>query len=285
MPLSATETEVRHAQPERSNTYELPRPGWPRHKGNSDLDNETKEALEPFIDLALIIEVLYPVKSGKEATVFACRAHPDTGCEFLAAKVYKHLRERGFRNDAAYQENRTEMYHNTRVRRAYQKGSEFGLEVHFMLWVGQEWEHLRKLYDAGVYVPVPVKNVGRAILMEFYGGEEGPCPILQHAEVPREKAAGLWELLKANIERMLQANFVHGDLSPYNVLVDLESESDPLRIIDLPQAVDARFNPNAREMLERDVTTCFRHFQKLGVQDNPKAWTSELWRKWKRAEL
>ncbi|MCA8913388.1 MAG: serine protein kinase RIO [Planctomycetes bacterium] len=249
------------------------------------MEPETKEALDAFVDLALITEVLYPVKSGKEATVYACRAHPDTGADFLAAKVYKHLRERSFRNDAAYQENRTAMYHNTRVKRAYTNGTEFGLEVHFMLWVGQEWEHLNKLYNAGVYVPVPVKTAGRAILMEFYGGEEGPCPILQHAEVPRERAGDLWKLLKANIEMMLQANFVHGDLSPYNVLVDLEDASDPLRIIDLPQAVDARFNPNARDMLKRDVDTCYRYFEKRGVRDNPNAFVADLWRRWKRAEL
>ncbi|MCB9895347.1 MAG: serine protein kinase RIO [Planctomycetes bacterium] len=249
------------------------------------MDTETKDALEPFIDLALITEVLYTVKSGKEATVYACRAHPDSGYDFLAAKVYKHLRERSFRNDAAYQENRTQMYHNTRMRRAYENGSEFGIEVHFMLWVGQEWEHLNKLYKAGVYVPVPVKSAGRAILMEYYGGEDGPCPTLQQAKVPREQAPGLWKLLKSNIEMMLQADCVHGDLSPYNLLVDLDDPSDPLRVIDLPQAVDARFNPNARDMLEHDVTTCYRYFEKLGVRDNPARFTADLWRRWKRAEL
>ena len=249
------------------------------------MDNETKEALEPFIDLALITEVLYPVKSGKEATVYACRAHPDTGTDLLAAKVYKNLRERSFRNDAAYQENRTQMYHNTRVRRAYQNGSDFGLEVHFMLWVGQEWEHMNKLYAAGVYVPVPVKSAGRAILMEFFGSEDGPCPMLRNVQVPPARAHELWKLLKANIEMMLQADFVHGDLSPYNILVDLGSTSDPLRIIDLPQCVDARFNPNARDMLEHDVETTFRYFEKLGVCDNPRAFTADLWRRWKRAEL
>ncbi|MCA8935884.1 MAG: serine protein kinase RIO [Planctomycetes bacterium] len=247
------------------------------------MEPETKEALDNFVDMSLITEVLYPVKSGKEATVYACRAHPDTGAEFLAAKVYKHIRDRNFKNDAVYQEGR--LYGNSRERRAYETGTEFGLDVHFMLWVGQEWEHLKKLYKAGVYVPVPIKNVGRAILMEFYGTEDGPCPILQQAKVPPDRAPELWKLLKANIEMMLQADFVHGDLSPYNILVDLEDTSDPLRIIDLPQAVDARFNPNARDMLERDVAITYRYFEKRGVQDNPKAFVADLWRKWKRAEL
>jgi RIO kinase 1 len=249
------------------------------------MDTETKEALDSFIDLALITQVLYPVKSGKEATVFACRAHPDTKAKLLAAKVYKHLRERSFRNDAAYQENRTLMYHNTRVRRAYDNGSEFGLEAHFMLWVGQEWEHLRKLHQAGVYVPVPVKQAGRAILMEFYGDEDGPCPLLHNADLTRQQAQDVWQLIKANVEMMLQANFVHGDLSPYNILVDAEQPSDMIRIIDLPQAVDARFNPNARALLQHDVDITLRWFEKRGVRDNSKAFVADLWRRWKRAEL
>ena len=247
------------------------------------MDTETREAIEPFIDFSLITEVLYPVKSGKEATVWACRAHPDTGADFLAAKVYKHVRERSFRNDAVYQEGR--LVYNNRERRAYEKGTEFGLEVHFMLWVGQEWEHLSKLHEAGVYVPKPVKQVGGAILMEFFGHEGGPCPMLQNARVPYARAPQMWKLLKANIEMMLQANFVHGDLSPYNVLVDLDAPSDPLRIIDVPQGVDARFNPSARQLLERDVVNCYRHFQKLGVSDNPRGFAHGLWNRWKRAEL
>ena len=249
------------------------------------MDTETKEALEPFIDLALITEVLYTVKSGKEATVYACRAHPDTGTDLLAAKVYKNLKDRSFRNAATYQENRTLLYHNTRVKRAYEKGSDFGLDVQFMLWVGQEWEHMRKLHEVGVYVPTPVRTAGRAILMEYFGTEAGPCPMLQHAKVPREKAGDLWRLIKSNVEMMLQADYVHGDLSPYNILVDLDESRDPLRIIDLPQAVDARFNPNARDMLQHDVDVTYRHFEKLGVKDNPAAFVADIWRRWKRAEL
>lgn len=247
------------------------------------MDTETKEALDSFIDLALITEVLYPLKSGKEASVFVCRAHPDTKAKLLAAKVYKHIRDRGFRNDAVYQEER--LYGNSRERRAYERGTEFGLEVHFMLWVGQEWEHLTKLHRAGVYVPVPVKQAGRAILMEFYGDEDGPCPLLHNADLTRQQAQDAWQLIKANVEMMLQANLVHGDLSPYNILIDASQPSDMVRIIDLPQAVDARFNPNARDLLQRDVDVTYKWFAKRGIRDNSKALVADLWRRWKRAEL
>ena len=48
---------------------------------------------------------------------------------------------------------------------------------------------------------------------------------------------------------MLCVGMIHGDLSEYNVLVDAEG---PV-IIDLPQAVSAAGNNNARAMLLRDV--------------------------------
>jgi len=34
------------------------------------------EALEPFIEDGLLADVLYPIKSGKEATVYCCSAGP-----------------------------------------------------------------------------------------------------------------------------------------------------------------------------------------------------------------
>jgi RIO kinase 1 len=244
---------------------------------------ETKEALESFIDQALITEVLYPLQSGKEATVFVCKAHPDTRAEFLAAKVYKPIKERGFRNDAVYQEQR--LWGNSRERRAYEKGSEFGLDVHFYMWVSQEWAHLQQLHKAGVYVPVPIHQSGRAILMEFYGDADGPCPLLQKADLTRQQAADAWQLIKANIEMMLQANLVHADLSPYNILVDASQPSDMIRIIDVPQAVDPRFNPNARDLLKHDIAVTYGWFAKRGVRDNAPAFANDLWRRWKRAEL
>jgi RIO kinase 1 len=53
-----------------------------------------------------------------------------------------------------------------------------------------------------------------------------------------------------NIELMLACDRVHGDLSAYNVLYAGPGE---IRIIDFPQAVDARFNSNALMLLERDI--------------------------------
>ena len=47
------------------------------------------DVLEPFFDEGWITEVIRPVKSGKEATVYLCRAGDRTGEELVAAKVYR----------------------------------------------------------------------------------------------------------------------------------------------------------------------------------------------------
>jgi len=247
------------------------------------MDTQVEETLGAFIDLSLITEVLHRVKSGKEATVYCCKAHPGLRVDYVAAKVYKQLKGRSFKNDAVYQEGR--LHGNSRERRAYETKTGFGDNVHFALWVGQEWEALNKLYRAGVHVPAPIKAEGPAILMEFYGEGREAAPTLQNARLDRRQALTVWRLLKANMEMMLGANFVHGDLSPYNILVDIEDESDPIRIIDLPQAMDARFNPNAKAMLERDVLNVYRYFEKLGVREDAKGYAHWLWRQHKHAKL
>ena len=59
--------------------------------------------LESFLDDSLITEVLEVVKGGKEATVFRCLAAPSKGARYFAAKVYRPMERRSFRNDGVYQ--------------------------------------------------------------------------------------------------------------------------------------------------------------------------------------
>ncbi len=80
---------------------------------------------------------------------------------------------------------------------------------------------------------------------------------------------------------MLAHHVVHGDLSPYNVLY---WQGRPV-IIDFPQAVDARENPNAQMLLARDVANVCRYFARQGVDCDPVAIADELWGRYMRARL
>ncbi len=100
-------------------------------------------ALDYFLAEGMITEILYPVKRGKEATVYCCQAHPSTGVELLAAKIYRPRNHRGFKNDAVYQEGR--VITNGQIHRAVQKKSRFGRQMQFGMWVNHEFEVLTAL--------------------------------------------------------------------------------------------------------------------------------------------
>jgi RIO kinase 1 len=58
-----------------------------------------------------------------------------------------------------------------------------------------------------------------------------------------------------------------------------------LRIIDLPQAVDARTNGHARSLLVRDVANVCDYFAGQVGHAMPGTFVEELWDRYLRAEL
>jgi RIO kinase 1 len=237
------------------------------------------ERLDSFLDDSVILEVLEVVQSGKEATVFRCRAAPLTGEAFFAAKVYRPLESRNFRNDSVYQQGRVILNHRT--RRAYQNKTGFGRKVQYGRWVAAEYETQQMLHESGADVPRPVACNGSAILMEWLGDGLAAATQLRHAPVTREEAPRLFERLMGNIELMLRNNRIHGDLSPFNILY----WRGHLTIIDFPQAVDPRENRSAHDLLRRDLENVCRYFERLGVRANAHRIAGQLWARFLRAEL
>lgn len=233
----------------------------------------------PFFDEGLITETLYMVKSGKEATVYCCRAHPRTGAELLAAKVYRPREGRRFKNAAVYREG--EVILDTRARRAVGKKTRFGMEAAELLWHNREYETLLQLHRAGLDVPRPVRQGESAILMEYVGDADGAAPPLSCVQLDFRTARTLFEQVLHGIELCLAENLVHGDLSPYNILYWEERA----RIIDFPQAVDPRKNQNAYDLLERDLVNVCDYFAAAGVRCDPLRIARGLWGRWKYGEL
>ena len=238
-----------------------------------------QESLDYFIAEGIITDILYMVKSGKEATVYCCRAHPSTGRELLAAKIYRPRDHRGFKNDAVYQEGR--VITNGQVRRAVQKKSRFGREMQFGMWVNHEFETLTALSRVGADVPQPVARTQNAILMEYFGDRERAAPSLGGSELSQEEARAVFNSLLRNIELWMAHNYVHGDLSPYNVLY----WQGQAKIIDFPQAVDPRFNGNSLSLLTRDIENISRHLARYGVDYDGRRIAERLWYRFRNAEL
>lgn len=235
-------------------------------------------AFDSFWERGLISDVRGVLKSGKEATVYLCEAHPDTGVELLAAKVYRERQGRTFRHNAVYRSGR--YVGDARVARAMRRKSSFGLEALEADWMGHEFGALRTLHAAGADVPRPYDAAAGAILMEYLGSPEEPAPRLQQVLLERREARRVLDRLLWNVEVMLGARVIHGDLSAFNVLW-WEGRAV---IIDLPQWVDPRLNRfgqgnrNARDLLERDVEHICRHFDRYGFGESSVAHVGRLWR-------
>jgi RIO kinase 1 len=235
--------------------------------------------LEQFRDDGWLTDVLYLVKGGKEATVYCCSAGPKIGAGLVAAKVYRQRKYRSFKDDSVYQQGRVIV--DRRLRRAVGKKTKAGRGCQFGLWVNSEFETLELLHRAGADVPRPYAHSPDTILMEYVGDDEMAAPPLRYAHLELDEASDLFNRLMRNIELWLGVNCVHGDLSPFNILY---WQGNPV-VIDFPQAVDARFNPHAYTLLQRDITNVCSYFDQYKQQADPDRIARDLWRSYQLAML
>ncbi|WP_317932567.1 PA4780 family RIO1-like protein kinase [Halioxenophilus sp. WMMB6] len=232
--------------------------------------------LQPLIEDGLIDEVLYPLMSGKEASVYVVSC----AGQIRAAKVYKDAYKRSFKKAAQYQEGRK--VRNSRRARAMEKRSKFGREQQEETWQNAEANALARLAAVGVRVPESYGCYAGVLLMELITDAEGDVAsrlndVTMNAEQAREDFAVMMDYIRL----MLCAGIVHGDLSEFNVLLDAYG---PV-IIDLPQAVDAAGNNNARAMLTRDVNNITLYYSQYAAELKQTRYADELWALFEAGEL
>lgn len=244
-------------------------------------DHDAAEALASLCDEGWIESIHDPIKSGKEATVYACRGGVLAGGRPVAAKIYQPLETRRFKNDAIYLAGRMQFARETRMTRALRNGTAAGKRIAAVLWLEQEWQVLGTLHAAGADVPAPLARNNRAIVMEMIGDERGPAPRLHDAAVGPDEAESLLARLLDAVEAMLDCHVVHGDLSPYNVLL---WRGRPV-VIDFPQAVDPRLNPAALTLLARDVEQLCHWARRRGIDADAAEIASDLWGRFTAGEL
>ncbi|HEX4444745.1 MAG TPA: RIO1 family regulatory kinase/ATPase [Galbitalea sp.] len=221
------------------------------------------------------------VKSGKEADLFLIeRAVPDDSSQsvILAAKRYRGSENTDFHRSAQYTEGRG--MRNTRDSRAVTRGTSYGRSVSAAVWSHAEFEALCTLYRLEVPVPYPVQVNGTEILMEFIDAREGgtrgsrtqAAPRLAQVRTTKHELRGYLDQVVDILIRLAEAGFAHGDLSPYNLLV----QNGRIIVIDLPQLVEIVSNPTGMDFLHRDCVNVCTWFTRQGVDADPESLFADL---------
>jgi RIO kinase 1 len=237
---------------------------------------KTPKGLQTLIDEGVIDQVLRPLKSGKEASVYVVRAGDDIRC----AKVYKDMAQRSFQARVQYQEGRK--VRGSRQARAIGKASKFGRKEMEAAWKNAEVDALYQLTAAGVRVPQPYGYFNGVLVMELVTDADGySAPRLGEVELSAETARAYHRFLMQQVARMLCIGLIHGDLSEYNVLVAPEG---PV-IIDLPQVVSASGNNAARAMLRRDVGNITISLSRFAPELLDTYYGEEMWALFELGEL
>ena len=216
--------------------------------------------------------VEHRINDGKEATVYLCTAVADAlKVPFVAAKVYRDRRFRGFANNAAYTD--TGRIRDKRLAKAVRKRTRTGRKASQRLWVDREWQALNVLFAAGASVPEPYDHAPDAVLMEFIGDAAGAAPMLAHVRLTGSEAEVAYRLLCEDLAIMLDCGLVHGDLSAFNILYH---QGRP-RIIDLPQAVEVDEAVDAWSLFHRDLVNLAGYFERQGLTLDPMEDAIDLW--------
>jgi RIO kinase 1 len=225
---------------------------------NSDPNSKfAKSDLNQLYKMGLLDELVSGIKTGKEASVFLGK----NSAGFVAVKVYTDLRVRSFRRDAVYREGR--FIGDSRMEKAIEQGSQKGLNAHQILWVQEEFRQMKLLYQNDVNVPKAFAVYGISLIMEFIGDENGnPAPRISDLKMEREEADEAFRQSVQNLKRIVKSGRVHGDYSAFNILWHNEKAI----VIDFPQVIEVRNNPNANALLERDVYSLCKSFRKQGVK-------------------
>jgi RIO kinase 1 len=226
------------------------------------------KSLKPLIDDGIIDKVIRPIMSGKEAKVYLVECGGEPRC----AKVYKDVHQRSFQNSSMYREGRRER--NSRKARAMEKRSNYGRREEEASWQNMEVNALCRLADAGVRVPKTYGCFDGVLMMDLVADADGGiAPRLSDAIITVELVHEYHQFLLDQAVRMLCSGLVHGDLSEYNILVDANG---PV-IIDLPQAVDASANNNAKMIFERDINNLRVFFGAYDPEILDTNYGAEIW--------
>ncbi len=196
-------------------------------------------AVNELVKRDVLLAIGNPIGIGKESNVFTGILSNETPCALKFHKI-------GKTKFKATKRKREFIANKRHISKLYESTINAKREV----------IALKKL--AGI-IPVPqVYGYNRhLIVMELIEGVE-----LQNVNDINEDAyKSIYTELMGYVKTMINFNIIHGDFSPFNILIREENESIKLTIIDWPQFVELT-HPNALDILATDVNNIYTFFNK-----------------------
>ena len=195
-----------------------------------------KEVREDAIKFGLATEIAFQMNAGKEASIYLAyhKDHP------IILKAYR-------------------LWNTSQVSK--KKG--FFAPGKMQVLAAKEYDLLLSCFKAGMNVPTPIGRVGNYLSQRFIGDGTDPAPQLRTVNLEDPELV-LDEILDNYLIMYRDVNYVHGDLSAYNILWWNERPW----IIDMPQAY--KVGPwadmkHAVFLLRRDIANVLTYFKKYGI--------------------
>src|SRR6266851_135329 len=206
-------------------------------------------AIYRLMNHGVIAKLQHPIKQGKESLVLHALASDgrELAVKVHTSKVFReHERKQYLFGDWRYRHAKR---HITLRTEAINSEKEF--------------RNLSRLEKARVPAPRPVSFYENIVVMGFIGRKgEAASSLKMRRLLDHENMAE--KILRAIRGLVLDARLVHGDLSPYNILVWKEDAY----IIDLSQAVLIT-HPDATRLLRRDMEKVEAFFSVQGIHTEP----------------
>lgn len=212
-------------------------------------DLSTLHRLGTLISHGIIDQLDFPISTGKEANIFRAITPQQ---KHVALKIYR-TSNLTFKHITKYIEGDPRFRLVTHSRRTI---------IHE--WTKKEYKNLTRLKKVHIRVPQPIHRLGNILVMQYIGTQEKAAPLLKNI-LPKNPKKVCQEILHFIETMYIKAELVHGDLSPYNILLHRQKPY----IIDVGQAVLLE-HPLAQDLLKRDIANMTNFFKTWNIPLNPE---------------
>ncbi len=195
------------------------------------------EVREDAIKFGLATDIAYQMNAGKEASIYLAfhKDHP------IILKAYR-------------------LWNTSQASK--KKG--FFAPGKMQVLAAKEYDLLLACFKAGMNVPTPIGRVGNYLTQRFIGDGMEPAPQLRTIDLEAPEVV-LDEILDNYLIMYRDVNYVHGDLSAYNLLW---WKNKPW-FIDMPQACQVGPWADMKHvvfLLRRDIANVLTYFKKYGIK-------------------